>query len=80
MYNRLNTLIRSIYDNTLAACASQLGTCVIGFAVQALNSSEWKAELGIPENMTAIAPIIVGVPKEIPQPTSRKQPDIIVWK
>ena len=64
----------------LAACARQLGTCVIGFAVQALNSNEWKAELGIPHDMTAIAPIIVGVPKETLQPTSRKQPDIIVWK
>jgi len=64
----------------LAACTMQLGTCVIGFSVETLNSTEWKAELGIPDNMMAIAPIIVGVPKEIPQPTPRKQPDIIVWK
>ena len=46
----------------LAACAKGLGTCVIGFAVSALNSPEWKAALKIPARMTAVAPIIVGVP------------------
>lgn len=32
------------------------------FAVSALNTSEWKKELGIPAEMTAIAPITLGVP------------------
>jgi len=64
----------------LAASAMGLGTCVIGSSVSALNSSELKAELGIPATVTAIAPIIVGVPAgETPQ-TDRKEPQILVWK
>jgi nitroreductase len=46
----------------LAACAIGLGTCVIGSAVGGLNTPDLKARLGIPKEMTAIAPIIVGVP------------------
>jgi nitroreductase len=64
----------------LAACANSLGTCVIGFAVSALNTPEWKKELGIPAEMTAVAPIIVGLPAGETPATSRKQPEIITWK
>ena len=64
----------------LAACAKGLGTCVIGFAVSALNTPEWKAELKIPVEMTAIAPIIVGAPAGETPPVPRKQPEIITWK
>ena len=32
------------------------GTCPIGLSVTALNTPEWKAELGIPAEMTAFAP------------------------
>jgi nitroreductase len=64
----------------LAACAKGLGTCVIGFAVSALNTPEWKAELSIPADMTAIAPIIVGVPAGETPPVPRKQPEIVTWK
>jgi nitroreductase len=64
----------------LAACAKGLGTCVIGFAVSALNSPEWKAALKIPARMTAVAPIIVGVPAGATPPVPRKQPKIIIWK
>jgi nitroreductase len=64
----------------LAACSMGLGSCVIGFAVPALNTAEIKAELGIPAECTAIAPIIVGVPSgETPRAT-RKEPDILAWK
>ncbi len=64
----------------LAACSMGLGTCVIGSAVSALNTSEWKANLKIPVGMTAIAPVIVGVPNgEVPS-TSRKQAEILIWK
>lgn len=61
----------------LAACAMGLGTCVIGLAVAALNTPEWKEELGVPEDMTAYAPIIVGVPSGKPTATSRKDPQIL---
>lgn len=64
----------------LAACAQGLGTCVIGFAVEALNLPEWKAELKIPEEWTAIAPIILGVPAGATPPVPRKPPQIIAWR
>jgi nitroreductase len=64
----------------LAACAKGLGTCVIGFAVEALNTAEWKAELKIPSEMTVIAPIIVGVPAGETAAASRNPPDILLWK
>ena len=64
----------------LAACAQGLGTCVIGFAVAALNTPKWKAELKIPVEMTAVAPIIVGVPAAVTPPVSRKPPEILTWK
>jgi len=63
----------------LAAYAQGLGTCVIGFAVSALNTPEWKAELKIPSEMTAIAPMIVGVPAGVTPPVPRKPPEIISW-
>lgn len=64
----------------LAAYAKGLGSCVIGFAVSALNTPEWKKELGIPKEMTAVAPIIVGIPANQPPTVPRKQPDILAWK
>lgn len=64
----------------LTACAKGLGSCVIGFAVSALNTSEWKAELAIPSEMTAIVPIIVGMPAIETQSVPRKSPKIIAWK
>lgn len=64
----------------LAACAEGLGTCVIGFATSALNSPEWKRELGVPAEMIAIVPIIVGVPAGKTPPISHKRPEIIAWK
>jgi nitroreductase len=64
----------------LAACARGLGTCVIGFAVSALNTPEWKTELKIPVEMNAIAPIIVGVPVGETPLVPRKQPEIVTWK
>jgi len=64
----------------LAACSMGLGTCVIGSAVPALNTQDLKAELGIPDELTAIAPIIVGVPSGETPPTARKEPEVVFWK
>ena len=61
----------------LAAHAMGLGSCVIGFAVPALNTPEIKTELGIPAECSAIAPIIVGVPSGEMPPSTRKEPDIL---
>jgi nitroreductase len=63
----------------LAACALGLGTCCIGFAVAVLNSPETRKELGIPEDLTLVAPIIVGIPRGTPAPVGRKPPEIARW-
>lgn len=63
----------------LTAYDQGLGTCWIGFAVPLLNQPEIKAELGVPKEYTAVAPIIVGYPQgNIPQ-LSRKEPEILFW-
>ena len=64
----------------LAAHAMGLGSCVIGFAVPALNTPEIKTELGIPAECSAIAPIIFGVPGGATPRTTRKEPEIVYWK
>ena len=64
----------------LAARAMELGTCVIGLAVAALNTPEWKATLSIAEEMTAYAPIVVGVPSGETSVRERRQPEILSWK
>lgn len=64
----------------LAACGMGLGTCVIGLAVAALNTPEWKSELKVPSEMTAYAPIIVGVPSGPTPATGRRKPEVLVWK
>jgi hypothetical protein len=62
------------------ASAHGLGTCPIGLAVAALNSPQWKKELGAPAELTAIAPIIVGKPVGATPPMPRKPPEILYWK
>lgn len=64
----------------LAAHASGLGTCVIGCSLAALNTPEVKAELGIPTELSAIAPVIVGAPSGETPPTTRKEARILAWK
>lgn len=64
----------------LAACAAGLGTCVIGFAVTALNTPEWKKEIGVPMEYTAYAPIIIGKPAGETPASPRKAPDVVAWK
>ena len=64
----------------LAAVSMGLGSCVIGSAVTGLNTPESKSELGIPAEISAIAPIIVGAPGDESPATSRKEPRILAWK
>lgn len=64
----------------LAACDLRLGSCVIGSSVSVLNIRKIKSELGIPDEYTAIAPIVVGVPSAETAPTTRKEPVILSWK
>ena len=64
----------------LAAVSMGLGSCVIGSAVTALQTPESKSELGIPAEISAIAPIIGGAPGDESPATSRKEPRILAWK
>ena len=64
----------------LAAWALGLGTCCIGAAAPALNTPEGKVELGIPADVTAVVPIIVGVPSGDAAPVARRDPEILSWK
>jgi nitroreductase len=64
----------------LAACDLELGTCVIGSSTSVLNIHKVKTELGIPDEYTAIAPIVVGVPAGKTIATSRKPPLVLAWK
>jgi nitroreductase len=64
----------------LAAHAEGLGTCWIGFSAAFLDDPDFKKELGIAQNLTAVAPIIIGYPEFTPSAYTRKQPHILVWK
>ena len=46
----------------LTACAMGLGTCVISASLPALNVPGMKAQFCIPDEFSAIAPIIVTIP------------------
>ncbi len=63
----------------LAAHAMGLGTCVIGSAVAALNLPQTQQELGIPPDIYAVVPIIVGKPRGEPGPSPRQAPQILAW-
>jgi nitroreductase len=65
----------------LAATAIGLGTCCIGSALPALRAPDIKADLRIPLGLTAVVPIIVGVPAdEQPGPAKRRDPEILYWR
>ena len=60
----------------LAAAARGLGTCWIGLGTNVRNT-ETRREIGIPENCRIVAPIIIGYPKSIPEPSVRNNPKIL---
>ena len=60
----------------LAAHASGLGTCWIGFAQSFLNTSDGRNALELPPAWVPVAPIIVGYPKAAPHPVPRSEPQI----
>jgi len=64
----------------LAASAIGLGSCVIGSAVAAMNINKVKKQLGIPDEYSAIAPVVVGVPDDATPATTRNEPLILSWK
>jgi nitroreductase len=64
----------------LAACALGLATCCVGEAIPALNTPQGKADLGIPSDVTAVVPVVVGVPAGHAGPAARHEPVVIAWR
>ncbi len=60
----------------LAAAARGLGTCWIGLGTNVRNQ-ELMREIGIPEDCRIVAPIIIGYPTSIPEPSERNKPRIL---
>ena len=63
----------------LAGCGMGIGSCIIGLAVDALNTPEWKTRLDIPPAMTAVAPIILGMAARGSDPVHRPAPNVLSW-
>lgn len=60
----------------LAAYASGLGSCWIGFAQGFLNTDDGKRMLDLPTACIPVAPIIAGYPKSTPPPAPRDPPRV----
>jgi nitroreductase len=60
----------------LCAAARGLGTCWIGLGTNIRNSNI-RREIGMPEDCRIVAPIIIGYPKNIPEPSERSKPKIL---
>ena len=60
----------------MAATSRGLGTCWVNFGT-AIHDPEMKSELGIPDDCTIVAPIILGYPEKIPPVPKRKEPEIL---
>jgi nitroreductase len=62
----------------LAAYSRGLGSCWIGFSESWLALPEAKRELGLPDEQVAVAPIILGYPRQAPR-TVPREPARIRW-
>lgn len=60
----------------LAAHARNLGTCWIGFAQAWLDTAEGHAAIGLDQSQLPVAPIIIGVPKNVPAHAPRRKPPV----
>jgi nitroreductase len=63
----------------LAACGMGLGTCLIGPAIDALNTSHWKTRLNVYPTARAVAAIVVGKPDGDLPPVKRFPPEVFSW-
>lgn len=60
----------------MAAVHRDLGTCWINLGTE-IHDPAMKEALGIPDNCTIVAPIILGYPKKTPLAPKRKKPEIL---
>jgi nitroreductase len=79
IFHDAGTLVVICARPTPKYLAPDLGTCCIGLAVPALNDPDVKAELRIPAEVDAIAPIIVGVPAGGLLLAARNPPVVLNW-
>ena len=63
----------------LMATELGLGTCWIGIAAALLNDPETKAELGVPADHEAVAPLIVGYPAGDAPAKEKNPPTVLYW-
>jgi nitroreductase len=64
----------------LAAHGLGLGTCPVGFVRSWLNRPEIKRELGVPDDYTAVFPVVLGYPASQPHTPPRRPPEIVSWE
>lgn len=60
----------------MAAVSRGLGTCWVNLGAF-ITDPELKSELGIPDNHTIVAPVILGYPEKIPAAPKRNEPEIL---
>jgi nitroreductase len=60
----------------LSAAARGLGTCWVNLGAE-IHDPALREELGLPDDSTIVAPIIIGYPERIPQAPKRKAPTIL---
>lgn len=60
----------------MGAASRGLGTCWVNLGAE-IHDPHMLKELGIPDNTTIVAPIIVGYPEEIPPAPERNEPGIL---
>jgi nitroreductase len=60
----------------MAATSKGLGTCWVNLGAE-IHDPKIRSTLGIPDNCTIVAPIILGYPKRIPPAPKRKAPEIL---
>lgn len=63
----------------LAAYAAQLATCPIGLSRQWLALPQSKDELGIPQEVVPVFPLVIGYPDEEPQKSHGRLIPKILW-
>ncbi len=59
-----------------SAAQRGLGTCWIGFGTN-IRDPKIKEEIGLPDNYSIVAPLIIGYPQLIPAPLERHDPRIL---
>lgn len=63
----------------LAAHATGLASCPVGFVRPWFGLPHIKAELGIPSHLSPVFPVVIGHPAGPIKPVARREPDVVIW-